>query len=389
LYKIKSFLMSSIMKKISVAILSVIMTGSAMAQDSINIVSTAVPFLRISPDARAGGMGDLALATSPDANAPFWNLAKVPFAKKRTAIAVNYTPWLKDLGLNDVYLASLAAYHKLDDQSAVSTSLRFFSLGNIQLTDYSGNVLNTVKPSEFSIDAGYSRILNEKLSIGVALRYINSRLVVGDVGTGVVYKAGNAVSGDISLFYNGTNEDGEGLNWGVVVSNLGSKIGYTNDSRNKDYIPSNLGVGVSYTKAINESNKIMFGLDIHKLLVPSAPVATGDYATDSARLAEYRNTGVISSYFKSFSDGTNQLSSLQASLGAEYNYNDQFFVRAGYFYENRNRGNRKFFSLGAGFNMDALNFNFSYLVPSGSGVTRNPLSNTLRFGIVFNLGQQE
>ncbi len=381
--------MRYILKKISVVILSVALTGGAMAQDSINIVSTAVPFLRISPDARAGGMGDLALATSPDANSPFWNLAKVPFAKKRTAIAVNYTPWLKDLGLNDVYLASLAGYHKLDDQSAVSTSLRYFSLGNIQLTDFSGNVLNTVKPSEFSVDAGYSRILNEKLSIGVALRYINSRLVVGDVGTGVVYKAGNAVSGDISLFYNGTNEDGEGLNWGVVISNLGSKIGYTNDSRNKDYIPSNLGVGVSYTKAINESNKIMFGLDVHKLLVPSAPVATGDFATDSARLADYRTTGVISSYFKSFSDGTNQLNSLQASLGAEYNYNDQFFVRAGYFYENKNRGNRKFFSLGAGFNMDALSINFSYLVPSGSGVTRNPLSNTLRFGIVFNLGTEE
>jgi hypothetical protein len=173
------------------------------------------------------------------------------------------------------------------------------------------------------------------------------------------------------------------------VSNLGSKIGYTNDSRNKDYIPANLGIGINYTKVINESNKISFGLDVNKLLVPSAPVATGDYATDSARLSDYRNTGVISSYFKSFSDGSNQLNSLQASLGAEYSYEDKFFVRGGYFYENKNRGNRKFFSLGAGFNMDNLSINFSYLVPSGSGVTRNPLSNTLRFGIVFNLGTEE
>lgn len=363
--------------------------GGLKAQaDSINIVSTAVPFLRISPDARAGGMGDLAIATSPDANAPFWNLAKVPFAKKRSAVAVNYTPWLKDLGLNDVYLASLAAYYKLDDQSAVSTSLRYFSLGNIQLTDYSGNILNTVKPSEFSVDAGYSRILNEKLSIGVALRYINSRLVVGDVGTGVVYKAGNAVCGDVSLFYHGVTEDGGGLNWGVVLSNLGSKIGYTNDSRNKDYIPANLGLGVSYTNVFNESNKVSFGLDINKLLVPAVPSSSGNYSVDSANLASYRGTGVVSSWMKSFSDGSNQLNSLQASLGAEYNYNDQFFVRAGYFYENKNRGNRKFFSLGAGFNIDNLNINFSYLVPSGSGVTRNPLSNTLRFGIVFNLAQE-
>lgn len=378
------------LKKLTSVLTALAIAGTLAAQtDSVNIVSTAVPFLRISPDARAGGMGDLALATSPDANAPFWNLAKVPFAKKRTAIAVNYTPWLKDLGLNDVYLASLAFYHKLDDQSAISSSLRYFSLGNIQLTDYAGNILNTVKPSEFCIDGGYSRVLNEKLSIGVALRYINSRLVVGDVGTGVVYKAGNAVAGDVSLYYHGVGEDGEGLNWGVVVSNLGSKIGYTNDSRNKDYIPANLGIGVNYTKVINESNKISFGLDINKLLVPSAPVATGNYTTDSARLSDYRNTGVISSYFKSFSDGSNQLNSLQASLGTEYSYDDKFFVRAGYFYENKNRGNRKFFSLGAGFNMDNLSINFSYLVPSGSGVTRNPLSNTLRFGIVFNLGSEE
>lgn len=376
-------------KKICSAVAVLLVTTVQAQTDSINIVSTSVPFLRISPDARAGGMGDLAIATSPDANAPFWNLAKVPFAKKRTAIAVNYTPWLKDLGLTDVFLASMAMYHKLDDQQAVSGSLRYFSLGNIQLTDYSGNILNTVKPSEFSIDAGYSRVLNEKLSIGVALRYINSRLVVGDVGTGVVYKAGNAVAGDVSLYYNGISTEGAGLRWGVTLSNLGSKIGYTNDSRNKDYIPANLGLGVSYARVINESNKVTFGLDINKLLVPSAPTATGNYIIDSAKLADYRATSVVSSWMKSFGDGTNQLKSLQASLGAEYAYNDQFFFRAGYFYENKNRGNRKFFSIGAGFTLDQMSINFSYLVPSGSGVTRNPLSNTLRFGIVFNLGAAE
>lgn len=376
-------------KKICSAVAVLLVTTVQAQTDSINIVSTSVPFLRISPDARAGGMGDLAIATSPDANAPFWNLAKVPFAKKRTAIAVNYTPWFKDLGLTDVFLASMAMYHKLDDQQAVSGSLRYFSLGNIQLTDYSGNILNTVKPSEFSIDAGYSRVLNEKLSIGVALRYINSRLVVGDVGTGVVYKAGNAVAGDVSLYYNGISTEGAGLRWGVTLSNLGSKIGYTNDSRNKDYIPANLGLGVSYARVINESNKVTFGLDINKLLVPSAPTATGNYIIDSAKLADYRATSVVSSWMKSFGDGTNQLKSLQASLGAEYAYNDQFFFRAGYFYENKNRGNRKFFSIGAGFTLDQMSINFSYLVPSGSGVTRNPLSNTLRFGIVFNLGAAE
>ncbi len=380
--------MRIITKKIYAVTAAVILVSASVSAQTepINIVSTAVPFLRISPDARAGGMGDLAIATSPDANSPFWNLAKVPFAKKNTAIAVNYTPWLKDLGLNDVYLASLAAYHKLNDQEAISTSLRFFSLGNIQLTDYSGNVLNNIKPSEFSIDAGYSRLLNEKLSLGVALRYINSRLVIGDVGTGVVYKAGTSVAGDISLFYHGEDKSGGGLNWGITLSNLGGKIGYTNDARNKDFIPANLGLGIAYTKVIDDNNKVTGGIDINKLLVPIAPTATGVYATDSANLASYRSSGVVTSFMKSFSDGTNQVNDLQASLGAEYSYNDQFFFRAGYFYENKNRGNRQFFSVGAGFNIDVFNVNFSYLVPSGSGVTRNPLSNTLRLGIVFNLG---
>lgn len=384
----KSFLMTSTAKKISAGIvLLLLINGSLLAQGSINIVSTAVPFLRISPDARAGGMGDLAIATAPDANSGFWNLAKVPFAKKKTAIAVNYTPWLKDLGLNDVYLASLAAYHKLDDQSAISTSLRFFSLGNIQLTDYSGNILNNIKPSEFSIDAGYSRIITEKLSLAVALRYINSRLVIGDVGTGVVYKAGTSVAGDISLFYNNQDKVGQGFCFGAVLSNLGTKVSYTNDARNKDFIPANLGIGMSYTKVMDENNKVMLGLDINKLLVPTIPAATGIYSTDSAALADYRSTGLLSSWGKSFNDGSNQLDALQFSMGAEYSYNDQFFFRAGYFYENQNRGNRKFFSVGAGFNIDIVNVNFSYLVPSGSGLTRNPLSNTLRLGLVFNIGQ--
>ena len=380
---------SSFKHLIALTVLSLVITASAYAQaDSINIVSTAVPFLRISPDARAGGMGDAAIATAPEANAPFWNLSKVAFAKKKTGIAFNYTPWLRDLGLTDVYLASMAGYHKLDDQNAFSSSLRFFSLGNIQITDFSGNVLNSVRPSEFAIDGGYTRVLSEKLSIAVALRYINSRLVVGDVGTGVVYRAGNAMASDVSMFYNGANLDGEGFCAGVTLSNLGSKVGYTNDSRNKDFLPANLGIVGSYTKAINDANKITFALDVNKLLVPTSPVATGNYSTDSSNLAKFRSSSVISSWFKSFNDGSNLMNSFQISAGSEYNYLDKFFLRAGYFYENKNRGNRRYFSAGAGFNLNFMTVNISYLVPSGTGVTRNPLSNTLRLGVVFNLGEE-
>ena len=354
--------------------------------DPVNVVTTAVPFLRISADARAGGMGDAGIATSPDVNAGFWNLAKTPFNKMGTAIGVTYTPWLKDLGLNDVFLASLAGYRQITDDQAFSYSLRYFSLGNIQFTDYSGNLLNSYNPKEFAIDFGYSRKLSPNLGLGVALRYINSALATGTVN-GVSYKAGIAVAGDISLYYTNDDKRGAGLSWGVTISNLGSKIGYTNDAQNKDFIPANLGLGIAYTSIFDDASRITFALDINKLLVPAAPVASNptNASLDSANLADYKSMSVMSSWFKSFADGSNQLKSFQASVGAEYSYNNQFMVRAGYFYENPERGNRKYFSVGVGLKYDAIGINFSYLVPSGNGITRNPLSNTLRLGLSFDL----
>lgn len=361
---------------------------AAAQTNAVNIVTTAVPFLRISPDARAGGMGDVGIATLPDANSSFWNGAKTVFNKSATGIGVTYTPWLKDLGLNDVYLASLAAYHKFDETQAISASLRYFSLGNIQFTDYSGNNLNSYNPKEMAIDFGYSRLLSEKLSLGVTARYIHSSLAAGSI-SGVTYKAGNAVAADISLFHDGTGKDGQGLTWGVTLSNLGTKIGYTNDSQNKDFIPANLGLGIGYTTVFDETSKLTFGLDINKLLVPMAPTASGNTSTDSANLADYRNSSVLSSWFKSFHDGSSQFKTLQASIGAEYSYNDQFMVRAGYFYEDASRGNRKYFSVGAGLKYNLIGVNLSYLVPSGNGVNRNPLSNTLRFGLTFDLDSKD
>ena len=360
----------------------------ATAQTSdLNVVTSAVPFLRISPDARAGGMGDVGIATNPDANSAFWNLAKTPFTKTKSGISFTYTPWLKDLGLNDVYLASGTGYYKLDDQQALSASLRYFSLGNIQFTDFAGNDLNSFRPRELGIDIGYSRKLNEKLSLGFAARYISSSLANGTVG-GVTYKTGSAVAADISLYHDGNGKDGEGFSYGVVLSNLGSKIGYTNDAQNKDYIPANLGIGVAYTSVFDESNRITFGLDMNRLLVPTPPLATGSTSTDSANLAGYRSKSVISSYFSSFGDAGgfgNELKKFQVSLGAEYVYNEQFAVRAGYFYEDVSQGNRKYFTAGLGLKYNVIGINLSYLIPSGQGITRNPLSNTLRFGISFDL----
>ncbi|MEO6812526.1 MAG: type IX secretion system outer membrane channel protein PorV [Ginsengibacter sp.] len=353
--------------------------------DRINVVTTAVPFLRISPDARSGGMGDVGIATLPDANSIFWNLSKIPFAKSKSEIALTYTPWLKGLDLNDVYLVSAAGYYQLDDQQAISGSLRYFSLGNIQFTDALGNDLQTYRPREFAVDAGYSRKLSDKLGMGIALRYINSNLASGQSASGSTYKTGTAVAGDISLYHDGSEAGSiSGLNWGVSISNLGSKIGYTNDATEKDFIPANLGLGLAYVNVFDETSKVTFGLDVNKLLVPTPPAIF-----DSLGLVNYHNKGVVGSWFSSFGDAPGgfkeEIKEYQVSVGAEYSYNDQFMFRAGYFYEAPTKGDRQYFTIGAGLNYNLFGLNFSYLIPSGSGINRNPLSNTLRFSLVFNL----
>ena len=356
-------------------------TTKAQTVDPINVVTTAVPFLRISPDARAAGMGDLAIATSPDANSSFWNLAKVPFNTTKGGISASYTPWLKDI-LNDVYLAAVAGYYKFDEQQALSGSLRYFSLGNIQFTDGLGNPLNEFRPREFGIDVGYSRKLSEKSGIGVGLKYIYSNLAEGPVA-GNNYKAASAVAGDLAYYYQGHNEQGQGWAFGAVLSNLGSKISYTDNADQKDYIPANLGLGTSYTRVFNDQNKLAFGVDINKLLVPTPPL--NPTAQD---LQEYRNKSVIGSWFSSFGDApdgfSEEIKEFQVSLGAEYTYNNQFSLRAGYFHEDKTKGNRRYFTMGVGVKYQNFGLNFSYLLPSGSGVDRNPLSNTLRFSILFD-----
>ena len=365
----------------------IVFAVKAQTTDPINVVTTAVPFLRISPDARAGGMGELSTATSPDVNSQFYNLAKYPFASAKSAAGLTYTPWLKDLGLNDVFMATASGYTQFGEEreQAVSASMRYFSLGNIQFTDNLGNDLNSFRPREFSFDLGYSRKLSDKMALGVALRYINSNLAGGAAVNGVSYKAGNAVAGDIGLYYQGLNDEGNGFSFGVAMTNLGSKIGYTDDPNQKDFIPANLSLGGTYTSTFSEVHKIMFGLDINKLMVPTPP-ALGD----SAGLAEYRSKGVVGSWFSSFTDApggmSEELKEFYFSVGAEYWYNDQFALRTGYFYENAQKGNRQYFTVGASVKYNMFGINFSYLLPTGNGVNRNPLSNTLRFGLTFDFG---
>jgi hypothetical protein len=357
----------------------------AKAQSQPNVITTAVPFLRISPDARAGGLGEEGIATSPDANSAFYNLSKTPFSDYKTGIGINYTPWLKDLGLNDVYLLAATGYHKIDDNQALSASIRYFSLGSIQFSDYSGNDWGEGRPREYAIDLGYSRKLSDKLGIGLTLRYINSNLTIGyAAGSGSSsYKAGTAVAADISLTYKDVKANQEGWTYGLVFSNLGSKIGYTNDATQKEFIPANMGIGANYTKVFDEQNKIGFGIDLNKLLVPAFPMPeNGADTVSSQQISDYYNMSVVSSWFKSI---TGQFNTINASIGAEYTYNDQFAFRLGYFYENKDQGGRQYFTMGIGLKYNMLGLNFSYLIPSGSGITRNPLSNTIRFGLVFDL----
>ena len=359
-------------------------TAQTTVSETVNPRTTAVPFLRIAADARSSGMGDMGIATTPDANSSFWNLAKAPFSQSKTGVGFTYTPWLKALGLSDIYLASLGFNSKLNDgQSAIGASLRYFSLGNIQFTRENGESNGDYRPREMAIDFGYARKLSDRLSLGVALRYINSNLV-GNIPNNNTYKPGNAIAGDISMYYDGvTEKNGGGFAWGVVLSNLGSKIGYTNDNDNKDYIPANLGLGGRYTYAVDEFNKINFGLELNKLLVPAPP-------NDSALYQAYRSSSVLSSWGKSFSDGGGFVKSLQLSLGGEYSYNDQFFVRLGYFSESDIEGGRRYATAGVGIKYNVMNFNFSYLIATGAGVgNQSPLANTLRFGISFDLDPEE
>lgn len=357
----------------------------AVAQTNLNgssFVTTAVPFLRISPDARAGAMGDAGIATSADPNAQYWNVAKMPFTDKTYGISATYTPWLKNL-VPDIFLAYLSGYGKFgdDQEQAVSASMRYFSLGNINYTDIMGNGIGTGMPREYSFDLGYSRRLSENLSAGLTMRYIHSAIASGVsyTTTGGDYKPGNAFGADLGMFYTKTTEKEEyhanTFNFGAVLSNIGSKITYNGTRR--DFIPMNLGVGAAYTMQFDAFNKITFALDLNKLLVP-ALVPTGNDT----------NISVPSGIIKSFSTG-DQLAQINAALGAEYWYQNTFAVRAGYFYEDKNNGARQFFTTGIGIRYNVFQLNASYLVPQGSGVGQNPLGNTLRFTLMFEFDKME
>jgi hypothetical protein len=352
-----------------------------------NPISTAVPFLIITPDSRHGAMGDAGVATSPDANSQYLNPSKYAFTEGRYAFSLSYTPWLREL-VNDVNLAYLAGFYRIDNSQVIGSSLRYFSMGDITLTGLDQATLGTVSPSEFALDFSYSRKLSDKLSGGVALRYIRSDL---SGGIGVEnYSAGSAFATDISFYYTskfGGEWTTNAISAGINFSNIGSKISYDQGS-NKEFLPANMRLGTTFSSEPNEYNSFSISLDFNKLLVPT-PSSKIIYGTDGSVVIlpdNSSNKSVISSIFGSFSDAPGgfkeEIQEFTVSVGAEYWYRKQFALRAGYFNEAQNKGNRKFYTAGVGVKMNVAAVDFSYVIP----VQRNnPLANTIRFTLLFNI----
>ncbi len=382
----KFFSVSS--RLIGALLLSTLSISALLAQpvvDSINnrpnVINTAVPFLRIAPDARSGAMGDAGLALSPDANAIFWNTAKIAFAEKQLGAAVTYTPWLREL-VNDIYLAALGGYYKIGDNQAIAVGLRYFSLGSITFTDASGNTLGDFNPREFVIDMGYSRKLSKNFSTGLNLGYVYSNLAQGYSVNNVPIKAGQAVKADISFVYHHPAKFGKTIkgeyNIATTISNIGNKITYTQSAENKDFLPTNWGLGGGVTFEFDEYNKLIVDLDMNKLLVPT-PDSSGDY----------KNQSPVEGIFGSFTDAPGgfqeEMREVNISSGAEYWYKDLFSVRGGYFYENKYKGGRQYLTAGLGIKYNVFGLDFSYLIPTSS--QKNPLDNTLRFTLYFNFDE--
>jgi hypothetical protein len=350
----------------------------ALAQVN-NPIVTAVPSLSIAPDARAGGMGDIGVATTPDINSQYWNPSKYIFMESDAGISVSYTPWLSKL-VPDINLGYLAGYWKMDKESAVSASLRYFSLGDITLMDQLGYPQGSAHPNEIAFDVAYSRLLSEKFSAAVTLRYIRSDLNNGiNLTGGTPMYAGTSIAGDVSAYYKTPlalqSINGQ-LNIGLNISNIGSKISYDkNESSN--FIPTNLRLGGSYDYPLDNYNKISVSVDLNKLLVPTQ---------NSMTAKEYSDLSPLTGIFKSFSDAPGgfkeEMREIMWSFGAEYAYNNQFFVRGGYFNESQYKGNRKYFTAGAGFKLNVFQLDAAYVISTAQS---NPLDQTLRLTLSFDL----
>ena len=362
--------------------------ASDIRANQINSVSTAVPFLTIAPDSRAAGMGDVGVATSPDVNSLHWNPAKYSFAKLDEGVSLSYSPWLRRL-VNDMNLAYLSWYKRLDQVQVIAASLRYFNMGSINFMDYNGQPIDTRRPNEFAIDAAYSRNFSEKLSAALAFRYIRSDISAGITTSALRARPGNSFAADIAMYFNSEMHifDKDGI-WalGLNISNIGTKMSYSNE-QNRMFIPINMRLGGSFGINLDSYNKMTLAIDANKLLVPTPPLY--DPETGGIIEGRTRDVPVVQGMFQSFYDAPGgfdeEMREISYGFGLEYLYREVFAVRSGFFYENPTKGNRRYFTMGVGLNMNMLEIDFSYLI-SNYGPT-NPLSNTMRFTLVYYFGR--
>jgi len=368
-------------------------TGELLGQ--VNTITTAVPFLMIAPDARAGSMGDAGVASAPDANSLHWNPSKYAFIQKDMGFSMSYSPWLRKL-VNDINLAYITGYKKVGKDQAIAFSLLYFSLGDITFTDIIGNTIGNFRPSEYAIDLAYSRKLSKKFSGGIALRYIHSNLTGGQFLTGgQKTHAGNTAAADVSCFYQNDVELGKQkakFSFGIDISNIGAKISYT-ESTQRDFIPINLRLGPCLTFDLDKYNTLSFLLDFNKLLVPTPPAYqlddNGNRIPDGnggwLLIGKKSDVGIVTGMLQSFSDAPGgfkeEMHEITYSAGLEWWYDKQFAIRAGYFNENKYKGDRKFFTVGVGLKYNVFGLDFAYLIPTEQ---HNPLENTLRFTLLFD-----
>ena len=371
---------------ISVALLATTRGYSQTSSGELNAIQTVVPFLTIAPDSRAGAMGDAGVATSPDIYSMHWNPAKFAFIDGKAGAGISYSPWLRNL-VPDINIAYLSGYYRIDQKQVVSGSLIYSSLGDVDFTNDYGDLERTFKPNEWSFDAAYSRMFTDNLSGGVAFRFIYSNLTGGFYSGGEATRAGISFAADISAFYHKDItlfSKNALMAFGVNFSNIGSKMNYS-DSKTSDFIPMNMKLGTAFTVDLDQYNKICVTLDLNKLLVPTPPYYSSTNP-DSIIAGKDPNVAVPVAIFQSFIDAPDgimeELREITYSAGAEYWYNNQFALRAGYFHENETKGNRKYFTAGAGFRLRGFTLDFSYLMPL---VQNHPLARTLRFSLSFDI----
>ena len=358
---------------------------SGRVKNGNRIISTAVPLLLIAPDSRAGAMGDVGAASKPDANSIHWNAAKLSFTEKKAGLSFSYTPWLRQI-VSDIKLMYLSGYYKIDDRSTVGGSLTYFSLGSIDFFSEEGISTGTYKPNEFAFDLAYSMKLSNNLSLSLTGRYIRSDLTQGqNVGTTQTHAA-NAAAADLGLYYqNKLNIDlPSEYAFGLQISNLGTKISYS-DNMESSFLPANLRLGGRYTMDFDQFNNLSLMVDLNKLLVPTPPVYNED---GSIYAGMDPNVGILQGAIQSFYDAPNglkeEMQEISLSVGAEYWYNKVLAVRAGYFYEAKNKGARQYLTVGAGLRYNVMGLDISYLI-STSALSNNPLKNTLRIALTFDL----